>query len=666
MKSPLTSTPESAEAGPISTMQPIQSRWRPTTVVLLTLAVVLVCHFLVENCVRLRQTGIVIGDDMESGLAAAGWKCCGFSVFFRYVDHLAKTEGRVFFYLTAFFQVLPFLFSDVLRALLTTAMELLTFVAISAYVSRLLNARVFTLLLVLVCAFLPYWANHYPTSSWIIYFHFPLFLCFVALLVFDYAERNTRAQWRKRLTLVSALILFVAVCFYEVLAVLMVFLLASLFVRQFLITPPSRRGDLYIRYAPFLGALALYAAIYLLGKKLLPGGYSGSQMTLATLTNFRRMFYVTAFYGVKGLPAGNFVFQKLYLAHAGNGSPYTIGLLRFAWENLRSSHYLWGAIVAAFSAVYLLIPTSETRTDPAVRRGALWVLALASVAAVIVNIPVSMSLRHQATPAMIYAYSYITFLGFIVALAACLVWLRAEIGSWNRQLGWLAVTVVSATLGTTSAVTQLANDSIIDWQANYNVRWKLADSWAQSRHFQSLPDDLTIISKALFEGDVQTEPNYWPQYIRFHSGRSVCVVNNIRQYNRGPAVVLEYRESAIGTKAFLLVTDLETITPGSHTPLSGTNLFILANHDPKQVILNYLSAKSECVVKREVSPSCSAVALPVRRLIEFQREGSFYVARVITDGMIVGTATIERRELGQPLAPILEGDKQVTQLLFHQ
>jgi hypothetical protein len=605
--------------------------------VYITLLVVFLVHFFIENSERLYQVRLVIVDDMQSALAAAGWKCCGFSTYFNYAEHLAKFEARVFFYATTILHVFPFLFSDTVRALTTTTVEILTFGVISAYVSRILNVRLFPVLLTLLCAFLPYWGNHYPTSSWILYFHIPLLIFFAALLLLEYAERGPSSRSSTRLVLCSALMVFVAICFYEALAVLAFIILFALFAQQYLGVPRSERKTVIRRYIPFLVAFIAFASIYIIGQRLLPGGYDGAQMTLATMTNFRRILYVAAFYAIKSVPAGNYVFQKLYLAYAGTDSPYVIGLGRFAWENLRPTHYFWGAIVAAVMACYFLIPFSQHRPGSCSIRRIVTVALVSGVAGIVVNIPVAMSLRHQVSLDMIYAYAYITFLGFLVALAAGLLWLHHWLNGRSKVFQLLTIGVISLSTGMGTALTQLANDSVIVWQAKYNSRWKLLDSWLQTDSFKSLPLNAIIVSRDLLSGDAGTVPGYWPEYIRYHAGHMLRVTSDSHQYTDGPQYVLEYRTGRSGP-AFLLVTALQS-TNGVEDPGERANLLIVANDDPKQVAVTYWTAAVGCNCGRDTVQSAAAI-VPVTKIVDFRKEGSHYTAQAPTQGMIAGTVEI--------------------------
>src|SRR5690242_12708845 len=118
-------------------MRPEEPRSHQLRPIFYVLGAVLLSYLLIENFERLSRVVFVIVDDMEAGLAGAGWRHSGFSAYFKYADYFARFERRGFFYVTGVFFVLPYVFEhQFLRPLLLAGVQLLTFAALAFYVCR--------------------------------------------------------------------------------------------------------------------------------------------------------------------------------------------------------------------------------------------------------------------------------------------------------------------------------------------------------------------------------------------------------------------------------------------------------------------------------------------------------------------------------------------------
>ena len=159
-------------------------------------------------------------DDMLMGLNADRMRMEGWwRTYHELARGFALWQGRIYFYFSMIFFVLPFLIrSLVLRAVLSVLLQLGATCSVAAVLGLYTGFGNALLFVALACAWLPYWLSVSPINGFPFVYHLPVILFFSGLAVWIHLARGRgkpRGAFRRPGLALAWGAVFVSLFFYE-------------------------------------------------------------------------------------------------------------------------------------------------------------------------------------------------------------------------------------------------------------------------------------------------------------------------------------------------------------------------------------------------------------------------------------------------------------------
>lgn len=587
-------------------------------------------------------------DDMLMGLTADRMRTQGW--WASYYD-LARTyalwQGRIYFYFSMFFFVLPFLIrSLLLRAVLSAALQLGAAGSIGAVVGLYAGFRNALLFVALACAWMPYWPTVSPINGFPFVYHLPVLLFFAGLAVYILRVRGQGARWRRPAAIFCWGAFFVSLFFYE--ALLPPFFGIALIVSA---VEARRAGGKWDRrailraWAPWIAGFALWAAIYLGFRMIHPATYGGSALAGVGRGELGSAATSLYYFETYSLPGANWIGNLHYTADRMSGSLEKLGYVPYFFRNLTAD----GIALAVLLIALLLVRALDWRQDsqsPGVR----FTAALALACALLCPLPLAFTAKYRSLETVLAVAPYLP--GYYSYLAWCVV---AALGFpmalyGLRRLPPLRLTaagIMAILCAAVCAASDMTDDAIYRNYDEVSDKWKLVDTLARSGWFASLPPHAVVFAPGLWDNFPHTSwyhgPPYWSAYFSGWAGRSVPVIRIPREVpellrKHTPVFYCEHQWLAGRQDSVLAIEPVVAISTAGDA-VSDSALLVSRSH-PEGMLAEYRS-------------EASAARLQAR-LPEWRREHGAYVARLALPGLIAGTLQVTDGASTPPPGPLVD------------
>jgi hypothetical protein len=601
-------------------------------------------------------------DDMLMGMTADRMRFHWWPVYYRLAKDYALWQGRIYFYFSMFFFVLPFFIRSLFwRAFLSALLQLGATCSVGAVVGLYAGFRNAVLFVALACACLPYWRMVSPVNGFPFVYHLPVILFFTSLAVFIRGSRGYgKPAWRRIGPAFSRTAFFLSLFFYE--ALIPVFFLIALTVSA----AEARRAQgashgkwnrsLAARaWAPWLSGFALWAILYLGFRWINPSTYGGSAPAGFGRSELGAAATSLLYYESYSLPGANWIgSNRIGGDWAGNlhrttdrwsGAPQSLGYGRFFVRNLTADGVVLALLVLAMAAFWFLSFRREAGAAPG-RVGKAAALALAC--ALLCPLPLAFTAKYRSLKTVLevvpHLPGYYSFLAWCAVLA--LAFPLAGFALRRYPPFRLAATALLAFgCAGVSAANAMSNDALYRELAELTDKWKLVDLLAGSRWFAALPPHSVFMAPGLW--DTLPTPTweyadaYWTTYFSGWARRPVQVIRNPSRIpdllsRKTPVFYCEHQWLPGRLDAVLVIDPIREVSPTDGNARSDS-LLLIARANPADMAVEYRS---------------SAADAPLRaRIPEWRREHGAYIAQVSIPGLIVGTARLSSRETVPSLIP---------------
>jgi hypothetical protein len=509
----------------------------------------LVSLALVQHLGRMKSIGFTTHDDMAIDLMAQEVNQGGFPAYLARAKSMAVDQGRVTYYVSLVFFLAPyFVDSDVFRAVISTGIQLLSVAALAAFMALYVEPVAAAFFLLIFYILLPHQWSHFPLASYPVFYHVPTAFFFIALTIY---VARFRGVWILRASPVTRPLCYFlmgwSLILYEPLS--LIFTAALIGVVLFEGRDKTSTGLAAMvkggvrRHRGIVLLFAAVSAAYLIYRAGHSPTYVGTALSAASVTNLAGMFEVIWYFSAFGFPAASFFSQPEFISRFSIGSIAQDGWLRFVLNNLTGTNWFFAALFGA-GVVFLLwniraiLAGSRKNSDcedngQFARTRFLAPLAIAGVlgflAALVVEIPVSLSPKYQADPRgwAPYITGYFSYIGFTAGFAPLLlfaVWRAAQKSVMAHRLAVIGIGGVCFGMALLNGV---ASDAMVRSQADHYAKWRLLRLAEKSGEFRALQNGSVIVAPSLWDGISpawQDAATYWPSYFEKHFGKQVRVV----------------------------------------------------------------------------------------------------------------------------------------------
>ena len=609
-----------------------------------------------------RKSGIAFTntDDILMGLTADRMRTHGWwSAYFDLARTYALWEGRIYFYFSMIFFVLPFLIrSLVLRAVLSALLQLSATCSVGAVVGLYTGWRSALLYVMLACAWLPYWLAVSPVIGFPFVYHLPVTLFFAGLAVRILLARGY-PRWRTPLRVLSWGAIFLSLFFYET-------LLPQFFVIAVVVSAAEARraqgawsrSAALRAWTPWAVCFGLWTLVYLGFRWLYPSTYTGSAVTAVGRGELGSAATTLFYFEAYSLPGANWIGNLHYNLPRLWGSPESLGYVRFFWRNLGADQVVLALLVLAALAAWALGWSSR---GGKAREGAAGKIAtLAVICGVMSPLPLVLTAKYRAPETIMtmapYLPGYYGFLAWCAALAMCFPLLASAL----RRIpvaAWTATAVLAAVCAVAGAASAMSNDALYRQFLASSNKWKLVDRLAQSRWFAALPAHSVFLAPGLWDNFPLTawitQDDYWTEYFSGWAGRPMRVVRLPREVpdllgRREPVFYCEHQWLAGRLDAVLAIEPVVSISPAGEAVSDSLLLVSQGSHG--------LSPAGMEVEYRTPASDAAGTGLLRAQIAEWRRDpdGAF-LAQLPLPGLIAGTARIVDAGGGAlPAGPIVQ------------
>lgn len=592
-------------------------------------------------------------DDMLMGLTADRMRTQGW--WASYLD-LARTyavwQGRIYFYFSMIFFVLPFLIrSLVLRAVLSTLLQLGAACSAGAVVGLYAGFRGALLFVALACAWMPYWPAVSPINGFPFVYHLPVLLFFSGLAVYILRARGHGVRWRCPAAIFPWSAFFISLFFYE--ALIPLFFLIAMTVSAAEVRRARGtwdRGAIARAWAPWLAGFAVWAGIYLGFRKLHPGTYGGSALAGLGHGELGRAATSLFYFETYSLPGANWIGNLHYTADRMSGSPDRLGYVAFFFRNLTGD----GIVLAVLLAAMLIFCALEWRResgeeDPSPRSAGKAVAALALACALMCPLPLAFTAKYRDLDMVLALAPYLP--GYYSYLAWCAVAALAfplALSALRRipSLRWTATVVIAILCAAVSAASAMTDDAIYRNFSEASDKWKLVDQLARTGWLATLPPQAVVLAPGLWDNFPHTSwyhgDAYWTAYFSAWAGRPVPVIRIPRQVpellrRHTPVFYCEHQWLAGRLDSVLAVEPVVSISPAGDAV--SDSALLLSRSLPAGMEVQYRSAASG----------------PLRaRIPAWRREHGAYIARLALPDLLAGTLQVTDGAGAPPPGPIVD------------
>jgi len=568
---------------------------------------------------RLLHAGFMVTDDMWMDLTAARMRVHGLRPYLDVAGDLASTQGRVYFYISTFFFVLPHLpSSETIQTAVVLGIHLIAVLAMAGFLGFYIGGLGSALFAGMVFCTLPFWWGYYPVNGLQGYYQVPVACFFGALICYVKLHRSDLEYARRvRLGLSCCLLLLAAMVFYEALYAPFLLILGAVVWAE---TPVEQRrlGALIRRSAPLLAVVGFWFGIYLMYRKAHPITYEGATLQTAgvLVPLLRHLWY----YGIRSLPGAN------VLPFA---NPLSRAFLPFIVANAGR-----GAFIQAALLIVLVVIAGKAAATGKDACATLRVAGIAVLSGLIVPLPLALSAKYRDVPHLWAPYipGYFVFLAYAAALTGILVWLlQGRSHLLFRRAAVLGIAVLAAVATLATAV---ANDTVSRRQKDVGEKWVLANLMAGPDLLGRLPAGATVAAPGLWAGLDKTwsaYDTYWDEYLNARLPRRINFTRDagtVSDAVRGgkPAYYLEElpKPGEHATGAMLLTEIRGTGRDGS---LKGESSFLVSDWEWRALDLAYTSQEDGSVAR---------VRVPFPR-----RDQGGFEAMVATPGIVFGQAPLQ-------------------------
>jgi hypothetical protein len=588
-------------------------------------------------------------DDMLMGLTADRMRVAWWPAYYRMAKDYALWQGRIYFYFSMIFFILPFFLRSLLwRAVISALLQLGATCSVAAVVGLYAGFRTAALFVALACACLPYWREVSPINGFPFHYHLPVILFFTSLALYI---RRVRGQgnpaWRRLSQIFSWSAFFVSLFFYEALIPLFFLLALTVSAAE---APPGKwnRYRAVRTWLPWFWGFALWAALYLGFRWLNPPTYAGS--ALAGLGRGElgpaatSLFYFEA-YSLPGVDLiGNYprTFSRL------SDAPKSIGYGHFFVRNLTADGVILAALVLAMLLFWFLSFRRESEAPPG-RVGK--VAALALVCAVFSPLPLAFTAKYRPLDTVLALAPYLP--GYYAYLAWCVVLALAfplAGFAWRRfpRMRRTATALLACGCAVAAAANAMSNDALYREYAELTDKWKLVDLLAGSRWFATLPPGSVFLAPSLWDTfPATTWPHgdaYWSAYFSGWAHRPVLVIHDPLQIpgllsRKTPLFYCEHQWLPGRLDAVLAIDPILGISPDGYA--WSDSLLLVSRSNPANTVVEYRS-------------SSSAGASLRMRIPEGRYEHGAYISQLSIPHLIAGTARVTDPDMAPPPGPVLE------------
>jgi hypothetical protein len=585
------------------------------------------------------------------GMAADRMRFDWWTVYYRMAKDYALWQGRVYFYFSMIFFILPFFLRSLLwRAILSALLQLGATCSVGAVVGLYAGFRNAALFVALACASLPYWREVSPVNGFPFVYHLPVILFFTGLAVYIRRIRGQgKPAWPRLSPAFSWTAFFLSLFFYE--ALLPVFFLLAMTVSAVEARRAHGKWNRFLAaraWAPWLAGFALWAFLYLGFRLLHPAVYAGSAITgfgRGELGNVATgLFYFEAY----SLPGANWIGNLHRTTDRWLGTPESLGYGPFFLHNLTADGIVLAGLVLALAACWFLSFRRETEAPP----GRLAkVAALALVCAVLLPLPLPFTAKYRSLDTVLAVAPYLT--GYYSFLAWCVVLALAFplAGFALRRLPPLRLTataLLAFVCAGVSAANAMSNDAIYREYAELTDKWKLVDLLAGTRWFAALPADPVFVAPGFW--DTFPPPTWphgdenWNTYFSGWAGRPVRVIGDPSLIpallsRKTPVFYCEHQWLPGRLDAVLAIDPILGISPADGNARSNS-LLLVSRADPANMVVEYRASSSGAAIRA--------------RIPEARREHGAYISQLTLPGLIAGTARLTDPETVPPPGPFLE------------
>ena len=621
----------------------------------------------------LSRTGFVTYDDRWLDWNAASVRTHGLVEYGRQAVHMAKLQGR-FGYIASWSLFLApyFVSSDLIRAFLIALMQFLSWICLAWFLAWYTSKTDAWVLLGLICCLLPYMRGFWPVGSVLLAYTAAILLFFFGMSIYLRVRSGALSKWGgagRALALASiGLSLFV----YESLDAAFGLVAAlSLWpdAGQDQMGGRKRLTVMLRRDWPVFALFAGYALFYVAFRVAVSAAYTGTTISLSSVTKVGAAWNVIWRFALLGQPAVNFFARLDGLTSYWVNNPRASELIPFVINNLSLVGFL-KAVVGALILYWFgrswgapCAPAAGRVTD-AVIPGTAVVLAFA------LQIPLALTPKYQEVAGAWAPYltGYFSFLCLTVAGWGVIRLLAQALAGRGPR----AATPVFAGLGVAlllvAAMNSIAGEGVFRMQARHYLKWRLMNALLQTTVFRDLPQGAVIVSPTLWEGierDWDTgRDRYWSEYIRRHSGRILELLPEMPPNAAGLITVDrlyagEIQRGFDDDGALLLLSKItrQVVGAAKETYVSD-DLAIIGYRDYKDLAITLVTAgKGPDRASFEGGPFQFG-PLTYRGLPSFQPDHGAWVTREAQADMIVGAWRLTSARLtpiGRPLVEVAFG-----------
>jgi hypothetical protein len=592
-------------------------------------------------------------DDMLMGLTADRMRFHWWPAYTRMASDYSLWQGRVYFYFSMIFFILPFFLRSLFwRAVLSALLQLAATCSVGAVVGLYAGFRTAALFVALACACLPYWRVS-PINGFPFVYHLPVILFFSGLAVYI---RRVRGQgnpaWRRLGQVFSWSAFGLSLFFYEALIPLFFLIALTVAAAEAHRVQGNWNRHIVVRaWTPWLAGFALWAAIYLGFRWLNPSTYGGSALAgvgrgdLGTVAN--SLYYFEAY----SLPGANWMGNWQRTASRWTGTPESLGYGGFFWQNLTPDGIVLAVAILAMALCWFLSFQRETEAPPR-RVGEAAALALAC--AVLCPLPLAFTAKYRSLETVLavapYLPGYYSFLAWCVVLALAFPLVGF---AWRGlpALRRVAIALLALVCAAVGAANAMSNQAIYREFAEVTDKWKLVDLLGGSRWFAGLPSGSVFIAPGFWDTfPTPTWPHgdaYWSAYFSGWVHRPVQVIRDPHRIpdllsRRTPVFYGEHQWLPGRLDAVLIVDPIREISPTDGN-FGSDSLLLISRFDSTGMVVEYRSSAPD-------GGGPLLVRIPEARL----DPGGGYIAQLPIPGLIAGTARLTDPEPPPPPDPILE------------
>ena len=297
--------------------------------------------------------------------------------------------------------------------------------------------------------------------------------------------------------------------------------------------------------------LLIYLAIYLLWRLNHPSNYDGNNLNGFNLLAASKVIVT---YSLNAFPLASLDFmlspeQRMLYTNS-------MSLREMLTElNITS---LIKATVAGF--LFAKLMTTERFNVPQART-LLIGAALAGVGIFLPNLLLGFIQKHQdwlASGSHSYLYTYYSFVSAVISSALILAYMKTKCRSWHPQLRLVFISTGVIVIMALSFIVDIRNQYIAFDQKLSHRKWQLMDVVIKSPAFTEIPDGSSVFAPTLsahYRGNAQAPANYWTQYIKYKTGKSVQFVDD-KCLSGAPCYPLVFRQESHSDNQFIVLAKI--------------------------------------------------------------------------------------------------------------